>query len=127
MFDYLKFRKSKFGSIKKGHPLFINKKGNIFKHEHMLNFMWNVIVNINKGLNIKLKPSHYTPHQLRSGACTDLARKGKPGWYIEIWCRWSSKTWKDHYINLDWRDLALLTNTTITDLQSKIVTKPYVD
>ncbi len=74
-----------------------------------------------------MKPKEYTPHTLRVGRCTDLARQGKPGWYIEKAGRWSSKVWKDTYINLDWTDLALLLNRPQSELQHEIMVKPFLD
>ena len=77
--------------------------------------------------NFKMDPSNYTPHALRVGGCTDMARNGSPGWLIEQKGRWSSKIWKDVYINLDWSDLAVWYDTSQSVLLSQIKSKPYVE
>ena len=107
--------------------VFVTKTGKIFRYQHLNNFMFNVIGLINKYKKIKLKPSNYTPHALRVGGCTDLTRNGNPGWFNEQMGRWSSKIWKDLYVNLDWSDLALLHKTTQFRLLSKIKSRPYVE
>ena len=55
------------------------ENGKPMRYDHLNIFMFNCIVLINKMRKLKLTPSHYTPHTLRSGGCTDLARDDKPG------------------------------------------------
>ena len=86
-------------------PVLVTKTGKIFRYQHLNNFMFNAIKPINRIKKLKLKASNYTPHALRVGGCTDMARNGEPGWFIEQFGEWSSKIWKDVYINLDWSDL----------------------
>ena len=105
----------------------VRYNGKPLQYQHFNTWMKNVIRILNFKLRTKMNPKHYTPHVLRVGGCTDRARNGEQGWQIEKFGRWSSKVWKDTYINLDWSDLAILLNTTQTALQSRITTRPYVD
>ena len=87
--------------------------------------MFNAIVTLTKKLKVKLDPRKYTPHTLRQGGCTGMARHGVPSWRIEMTGRWRSKMWRKTYINTDWRDMAKLSNQTVTELLDKIKTIPY--
>ena len=125
---YILWRNRKFNNkFTAKDPVFVTKTRKIFRYQHLNNFMFNVIKLINRSKNIKLNPANYTPHALRVGGCTDMARNGEPGWFIEQFGRWSSKIWKDVYINLDWSDLALLHKTTQSHLLSQIRARPYVE
>ena len=105
--------------------LFVHRNGSPFKYDNLNNWMHNVIGVLNKKLNLNMDPNKYTPHSLRQGGCTDLARYGVPSWRIEMKGRWRSKMWRHTYINTDWRDMALLANCTVTELLNKIVFQPY--
>ncbi len=107
-------------------PFLLLKNKKHYRFDHIRNFIWNAILIINKRKKLQLNPEVYTPHALRVGGCTDKAREGYPGWYLEKWGRWSTNIWKRTYINLDWRDLAILHNKTISELTSNIANKPYV-
>ena len=87
--------------------------------------MFNAIVIVAKKLKIKLDPSKYTPHALRQGGCTDMARHGFPAWRIEMAGRWESKRWRKIYINTDWRDIATLSGRAVTELLDEITSRPY--
>ena len=86
--------------------------------------MHNVIGILNKKLSLNMDPKKYTPHCLRQGGCTDLARYGVPAWRIEMKGRWRSKMWRHTYINTDWRDMANW-QCTVSELLNKLKTKPY--
>ena len=105
--------------------LFIHKNGTPFKYDNLNNWMYNVINALNKKLNLNMDPKKYTPHTLRQGGCTDMARKGFPSWKIEMSGRWESKMWRKTYINTDWRDMANLCGCTVSDLISGITSQPY--
>ena len=107
--------------------LFLLPNGRPLRYYHLNNFLHNVIIMINRNKNLRLNPIHYKPHSLRMGGCTDWARDGKPGWFIEQVGRWSSKVWKECYINLDFSDLALITGTSQSDLRAQIKNRPYVE
>ena len=113
-----KFLKSDF--------MFIHKDGEQFKYDHLNTWMFNAISLLGKKLRIKIDPSKYTPHTLRQGGCTDMARHGVPSWRIEMTGRWRSKMWRKTYINTDWRDMAKLSNHTVTELLDMIKSSPYV-
>ena len=68
--------------------------------DNLNNCMHNCTSLMDNKRNLNLNPSHHTPQTLRSGGCTDLARDGKPGWFIEEEGRWSSTCWKDSYISI---------------------------
>ena len=87
--------------------------------------MHNVIGVLNRKLKLEMDPKKYTPHSLRQGGCTDLARYGVPSWRIEMKGRWRSKMWRHTYINTDWRDMARLAKCTVSDLLDRIKTQPY--
>ena len=116
-FHHKKFKTSDF--------LLILKNGKPFRYDHLNNFMYNAIVNLNKRLNLQFNPHHYPPHSLRLGGCTDMARYGEPGWKIEAQGRWTSEIWKKTYINMDWTDIAKLNNCTVGELLSKVQHRPY--
>ena len=86
---------------------------------------------INRKENLSLKPEEYTPHSLRVGGCTDLARNGDSAYFIEQQGRWSSKCWKTTYVNLDWRDISKLSQLfgeyqSVNDLK-RSNPNPFVD
>ena len=105
--------------------LFIKSNGDTLNYNNLNNWMHNAIVALNKRMGLKMNPNYYTPHTLRTGGCTDMARKGSPGWQIEAQGRWSTNMWKDTYINMDWKDMATLNNCTVTELKRNIVNRPY--
>ena len=105
--------------------LFIHKNKSPLKYDNLNNWMHNVIGVLNKKLNLKMDPKKYTPHTLRQGRCTDLARYNTPSWQIEMKGRWRSKMWRNTYINTDWRDMAKLAGCTVGDLLKMIKTQPY--
>ena len=63
--------------------LFMNSNGSPYTYDALNHFMHKVISTINKRLNLNMIPSHYTPHCLRLGGCTDMARSGKSALEIE--------------------------------------------
>ena len=77
--------------------------------------------------NYLMNLKDYTPHSLRIGGCTDLARSGEAAYFIEQQGRWSSKCWKTTYINLDWRDISLLSGVSINDLKHSVTAQPYIE
>ena len=105
--------------------LFIKKNGKTLEYNNLNNWIHNAIAALNKRMNLKMNPAHYTAHTLRTGGCTDMARKGYPGWMIESQGRWSTNMWKDTYINMDWKDMARLRGCTVTELKCKILNRPY--
>ena len=125
LLKYFKIRRKKVGSFKKHDPLFINGNGTILGYQHINNFMYNIIGNIADGLDIDMDPKKYTPHTLRSGRCTDMAREGVPGVRIQKWGRWKSLCWMDHYLNLDWKDIAKITRRSIHSLQANITAETF--
>ena len=127
---YLKFwilTRNRFhkNTFKQSDYLFIHKNGKPFRYDNINNWIHNVILALNRRLNLNMDPKKYTPHALRQGGCTDLARHGVPSWRIEMKGRWRSKMWRHTYINTDWRDMAKLAGCTVSDLLKKIKTQPY--
>ena len=111
--------------FKKTDFIFIHKNGKPFRSDNLNNWMFNAILIISKKIRAKLYPSKYTPHALRQGGCTDMARHGFPAWRIEMAGRWESKRWRKIYINTDWRDIATLSGRLVTDLLNDIKSCPY--
>ena len=108
-------------------PIFIKRNGKTVSYDNLNNFMHNTICAINRRMKLKMNPSNYTPHTLRTGGCTDMARKGYPAHIIESQGRWSSKMWKDTYVNMDWSDMARLADCTVSELKKRMMSKPYSD
>lgn len=125
---YLSMRESNFGKCQSKDPLFVTKDNTPLRYHHLNNFLFNVISMINRKRNVSMKPTEYTPHALRVGGCTDMARNNEPNWKIERLGRWSqSKTWRDVYINLDWTDLAILLNRPQSQLMAVIKSQPFMN
>ena len=81
--------------------------------------LWNE--DMAKATGIALNPDYYTPHSIRIGSATDLARLGVPGWKIQKLGRWDTNMWTKTYVGLDLYDIARLRNSTISDLQASFV------
>lgn len=79
---YFDLRRRRFGAIKPKDPVFVTRSNAEFTYSHLNTFMKNVIINLNSIKRLKMNPSHYTPHALRLGGCTDKAREGFQGWRI---------------------------------------------
>ena len=121
LLKYLEIRTKLFGEPKNTDPILINKAGNPLSYNYVHNFLHNAITSINNNSHVKLNPKHYTPHALRAGGCTDLARSGAPDWRIEKYGRWTTRMWKDIYVCLNLIDVAKLLGVTITSLLDSIV------
>ena len=67
-------------------------------------------------VRLKLEPTLYASHSLRSGRATDLARAMKPTWFIKKWGRWRSDCWQDFYAKLDFSDIAKLSKLSLNQL-----------
>ena len=127
LIKYLKRRINKFGKLKGNDPVFITEKGESLPYKHLNCFMYNCIGELNEIYKVNMDPTHYTPHTLRVGGCTDKARLNWPGWRIERWGRWSSDLWKRTYINLKFNDIAALLGVTVSELKANMNAKPYSD
>ena len=113
---YINFRNTIYGDNPNGY-FFMKSNGKPLSYDNMNVFLKNCIKHMNNNYNVNFDPKEYTPHSLRVGGCTDFARRGKPGYIIEQAGRWSSKTWKTTYINLDWRDISTLSGVPICELR----------
>ena len=113
---YINIRNKYFKYSKESY-LLIKNNGKPVTYDNINNFLKNCIKFINNKYKLKFDAKEYTPHSLRVGGCTDLSRLQKPGYYIEQSGRWSSKTWKTTYINLDWRDISTLSGVPINQLR----------
>lgn len=67
-------------------------------------------------LLLDLDPADYSAHCLRSGRATDLARGKIPAYLIKKFCRWLSDCWEEHYLKLDFSDLAKVTGVSLEKL-----------
>ena len=105
---YVEWRNLKFGD--KG-PLFVQSNGKPLRQEHV---SWLVRTNITR---IGLNPKDYSPHCLRSGRATDLARAGVLSRDIKKWGRWLSDCWETYYLKLDLSDIAKATQISLQDLR----------
>ena len=100
--------------------------GNLVTYENVRVFMKECIHTMNARMKWKMKLSEYTPHSLRVGGCVDMARNGDAGMFIEQQVRWASKVWKTIYLNLDWRDISIISGLSITDLK-RCNRRPFVE
>ena len=55
--------------------LFIHKRGEPFKYDHLNGWLLNVLVTVAGRMNVKFDPSNYPAHTLRQRGCTDMARQ----------------------------------------------------
>ena len=120
MLLYQKERKKRFGKIRKTSPLIVTALNNSICFSHMSNFLHKAILAMCIRTGIKLCPFEYTPHALRTGGTTDLARLGHNWLYIQKFGRWDTKEWQDTYVKLDFKDLAQLRNETITYIRGQM-------
>ena len=104
---------------------FIHMNGKPLKCYQLNTWMHNVVIELNKVLNLNMDHNHRTPHTLRTGGCSDWARQGQPSWRIEMQGRWSSKMWRNTYINMNWKDMANLRGCTVSQLLKEIKSQPY--
>ena len=117
---YLKLRKKKFGKIKKDDELLITELGRKLKYCHLNDFLHKSIIKMSEATKVPLSPFFYTPHSLRTGGTTDLARLGRNALFIQQFGRWQSDEWKKVYIQLDFRDLAALRGETISFIRNSM-------
>lgn len=109
IFRFLKIRNSEFINVF-DKPLLLNLSNMPMRQQHVNNFIKNIII------KMKLDPTDYSSHSLRSGRATDLARTLKPTWFIKKWGRWRSNCWEDHYAKLDFSDIAIIANIPLQAL-----------
>lgn len=103
-------------------PLIVNEDGKPVRYQQFNNFLHHCIQDIREMTGIPLVPHHYTPHSIRGGAATDLARLGRSCTAIDDFGRWRTDHWKKTYILMDFEDLARLENTTYTAIRNQIYT-----
>ena len=125
MLKYLSERDKVFPTTSAS-PLLIKRNGYVVSYQNVRRFLRSKIKCIADASGKELNVQGYPPHCLRVGATTDRARAGDPAYLIEQKGRWNSKCWKSIYINLDWRDISLLTSQGIADLQRQAKT-PFMD
>ena len=104
----------------------MNQRGTPLSYRHVAAFLREGVDAMAVVDGVALCEKEYTPHSLRVGGCTDLARQGMQGYLIEQRGRWSSKVWKTTYINLDWRDIAKITGKSVSALRAGIAS-PFVE
>ncbi len=101
-------------------PLFVKdkgkRKGKPLSYYCLRTFLHKVIIIFNKYLPFDLDPDMYTPHCLRIGGTTDLARSGLADIIIQNRGRWITQIWRHIYVNLIWDDISLLSNKSISQL-----------
>ena len=107
LFNYLALRTKKFGKIQPEDPLLIDSKQRPLKASYVTNIIRNTAA------ALELDPKNYHTHSLRIGGATDLARANVQAYQIEKWGRWRSGCWKEIYAQIDFRDLAKLTHSTV--------------
>ena len=122
---YIKAHIKLFGEFQNSDPLLTMMNGKVLRYNYVHNFMYNSINAINTNENLQMDPKFYTPHTLRIGGCTDLARANVPGHLLERFGRWTTQIWKEKYISLDFSDIAILNDTTITDIRDSMVSCPW--
>ena len=118
---YIKVRTKLFHKPKANEPLLINFKGKPLSYNMVHNFMGNAVTSISRKQRVRLDPKHYTPHTLRIGGCTDLARTGSSNLMIRRYGRWESDVWKEIYVCLDLVDVSKLLDVTISSLLGQIL------
>ena len=119
MIRYLKMRCKLFKKrLKKSDPLLVTELNARLKCCHINDFLHEAIRKMAEATGIPLSPFEYTPHSLRTGGTTDLARLGRNALFIQKFGRWQSNQWKQVYIQLDFRDLARLRNETTSSRDS---------
>ena len=117
MIEYQRFRKRLWGKPSKSAPLLVNAEGESLKYWQVNNFLHKAILTLTHHSRIPLIPHQYTPHSLRVGGTTDLARSGANLLNIQKFGRWTTKEWQDTYVQLDFTDLARLTGQTTTSIR----------
>ena len=106
---YLKIRDNVWDNVKDS-PLLIGSNGKPMRQQHVNNLIKNLAEKAG------LEPLLYSSHSLRSGRATDLARALKPTWFIKKWGRWRTDCWQAYYAKLDFRDIAKMSNLTLSEL-----------
>ena len=118
MIKYIKMRCKLFkGKVKRSDPLLVTELNKRLKYCHINDFLHKAIRTMSEATGVPLSPFEYTPHSLRTGGTTDLARLGRNALFIQKFGRWQSNQWKQVYIQLDFRDLAKLRNETTTSIR----------
>jgi len=106
---FLKSRNNIFCDVARK-PLLIHLRAMPLRQQHINNFLKNIAI------RLKLNPTDYSSHSLRSGRATDLAIAKCEPWFIKKWGRWRSNCWEDHYAKLDFTDIAVIANKSLQEL-----------
>ena len=107
-------------SLKPSDILLVTEVNKPLKYCQVNDFLHKAIIKMAAATKVPLCPHEYTPHALRTGGATDLARMGKNTLFIQQFGRWRSDEWKKVYIALDFTDLAILRNETITFIRNSM-------
>ena len=118
---YQRLRCARFGRPTRTDPIFVRGSGEILKYDEFRHFIHYGIEDMAKATGVPLEPMYYTPHSIRIGAATDLARLGVPGWKIQKLGRWDTDIWTKTYVGLDLFDVAKLRNSTLSELRASFV------
>ena len=116
---YHRERCRRFGIPKPNDPLLINEMGRPLQYGMLNDFLYKGITKMSEATGIPLDTKYYTPHCLRVGGATDLARSGVDPFRIEQFGRWRTTCWANIYIQTDFIDLARLRGTTVSAIRDQ--------